>query len=137
MSGQAQNSAIDALLKTLDRIARDLGKCLNYSKKKPLRTTVLTHDIVGAFKNTHPKLLVQVMHQRQMPQYLTDWATAFTSDKTLSFCFDGLKETPKPSQGWPTTRIPRFTNSVSNIFKCNYELNHTYEQSLRIGVYLY
>jgi hypothetical protein len=28
MGGQAQNSAIDALLKTLDRIARDLGKRL-------------------------------------------------------------------------------------------------------------
>jgi hypothetical protein len=35
------------------------------------------------------------MHQRQMPQYLTDWATAFTSDRTLSFCFDGLRGTPK------------------------------------------
>jgi hypothetical protein len=30
MGGQAQNSAIDALLKTLDRIARELGKRLNY-----------------------------------------------------------------------------------------------------------
>jgi hypothetical protein len=48
------------------------------------------------FSNTYPKLLVQVMHQLQMPQYLTDWATAFTSDRTLSFCFDGLRETPKP-----------------------------------------
>jgi hypothetical protein len=96
MGGQAQNSAIDALLKTLDRIARDLGKCLNYSKKKPLRPTVLTHDIEGAFNNIHPKHLVQVMHQHQMPQYLTNWATAFTSDRTFSFCFDGLRETPKP-----------------------------------------
>jgi hypothetical protein len=42
MGGQAQNSAIDVLLKTLDRIARDLEKHLNYSKKKPLRPTVLT-----------------------------------------------------------------------------------------------
>jgi hypothetical protein len=96
MGGQAQNSPIDAPLKTLDRIARDLRKRLNYSKKKPLRPTVLTHDIEGAFNNTHPKLLVQVMHQHQMPQYLTDWATAFTSDRTLSFCFYGLRETPKP-----------------------------------------
>jgi hypothetical protein len=110
MGGQAQNSAIDAFLKTLDRIARDLGKHLNYSKKKPLRPTVLTHDIEGAFNNTHPKLLVQVIHQRQMPQYLTDWATAFTSDRTLSFCFNGLRETPKPfkaglPQGSPASPI--------------------------------
>jgi hypothetical protein len=44
IGGQAQNSAINALLKTLDRIARDLRKRLNYSKKKPLRPTVLTSD---------------------------------------------------------------------------------------------
>jgi hypothetical protein len=43
----AQNSAIDALVKRLDRIARDLGKCLNYSKQKPLRPTVLMYDIEG------------------------------------------------------------------------------------------
>jgi histone H3/H4 len=62
MGGQAQNSAIDALLKALGRIAMDLGKHLNYSKKKPLRPTVLTHDIEGVFNNTHLKHLVQVMH---------------------------------------------------------------------------
>jgi hypothetical protein len=113
MGGQAQNSAIDALLKTLDRIARDLGKRLNYSKKKPLRPTVLTHDIGGAFNNTHPKLLVQVMHQRQMPQYLTDWATAFTSDRTLSFCFDGLREIPKPFKaGLPSGKNPSCVGSI-------------------------
>jgi hypothetical protein len=67
IGGQAQNSAIDALLKTLDRIARGLGKRLNHSKKKPLRPTVLTHGIERAFNNTHPKLLVQVMYQRQVP----------------------------------------------------------------------
>jgi hypothetical protein len=71
MGRQAQISAIDALLKTLNRISRDLGKRLNYSKKKPLHPAVLTYDIEGAFNNTHPKLLVQVMHQRQMAQYLT------------------------------------------------------------------
>jgi hypothetical protein len=58
MGGQAQSLAIDALLKTLDRISKDLGKRLNYSKKKPLRPAVLTHSIEGAFNNTHPKLLV-------------------------------------------------------------------------------
>jgi hypothetical protein len=40
MGGQAQNLAIDTLLKTLDRIARGFGKHLNHSKKKPLRPTV-------------------------------------------------------------------------------------------------
>jgi hypothetical protein len=67
MGGQAQNSAIDVLLKTLDKISRDLGKRLDYSKKKPFRPAVLTNDIEGDFNNTHPKLIVQVMHQRQMP----------------------------------------------------------------------
>jgi hypothetical protein len=70
MGGQAQNSAIDALLRILDRIGRDISKRINYSKKKPLRPVVLTHDIEGAFNNAHPKLLTQIMSQRQMPQYL-------------------------------------------------------------------
>jgi hypothetical protein len=35
------------------------------------------------------------MYQCQIPQYLTYWVTGFTSDRTLSFCFDGLRETPK------------------------------------------
>jgi hypothetical protein len=105
---QAQNSAIDGLLKILDRFSRDLGKRLNYSKKKSLHRTVLTHDIEGASNNTHP--IVQVMHQRQIPQYLTDLTTTFKSDRTLSFCFDGLRGTPKPfnadlPQGSPASPI--------------------------------
>jgi hypothetical protein len=45
-----------------------------------------------------------------MPQYLTDWATDFTSDRTLSSCFDGLRETLKPfkaglPQGSPASPI--------------------------------
>jgi hypothetical protein len=48
--------------------------------------------------------------KRQMPKYLTDWATAFTSYRTLSFCFDDLRETPKPfkaglPQGSPASPI--------------------------------
>jgi hypothetical protein len=123
MGGQPQNSAIGTLLKTLDRIAMHLGKHLNYSNKKPFCLAVLMHGIEGAFNNTHPKLFVywHVTHQRQMPQYLTDWATAFTSDRTLSFNFDGLRETPKPfkaslPQGSPDSPILFliYANTVMN-----------------------
>jgi hypothetical protein len=95
MGGQAQNSAIDALLHILDRIGCDISKRINYSKKKPLRPVVLTHDIEGAINNTHPKLLTQIMSQRKMPQYLIQWAKSFTPGRASSFCFDGLKESPK------------------------------------------
>jgi hypothetical protein len=35
MGGRAQNSAIDELLRILDRIGRDISKRINYSTKKP------------------------------------------------------------------------------------------------------
>jgi hypothetical protein len=77
--------------------------------------------ILKEFNNAHPKLFVQVMHRSQMPQYLTDWATAFTSDRTLSFCFDGLRETPKPFkagllQGFPDLPIlfVIYANAIMN-----------------------
>jgi hypothetical protein len=121
MGGQAQDSAIDALLKTLDRIARDLGNGLHYSKKKPLRPTVLTHNIEDVFNNTHPKLLIYGIHQRQIPKNLTDYATTFTSERTLSFYFDDLRETSKPfkaglSQRSPASPIlfPIYANAIVN-----------------------
>jgi hypothetical protein len=85
--GQAQNLAIDVLLKTLGKIARDIRKHLNYSKKKLLRPTVLIHDIEEAFNNTHPKLVVQTLNA--------------TISYRLGDCFyiryfDNLSETPKP-----------------------------------------
>jgi hypothetical protein len=78
MGGRAQNSAIDELLRILDRIGRDISKRINYSTKKPLCPVVLTHDIQGASNNTHPNLLTQIMSQRQMPQYLIQLAKSFT-----------------------------------------------------------
>jgi hypothetical protein len=62
------------------------------------------------------------MHPHQMPQYLTDWATTFTSDRTLSFCFDSLRETPKPfkaglPQGSPASQILFliYANTIMNL----------------------
>jgi hypothetical protein len=58
---------------------------------------VLLSDIEGAFNNTLLKILVQVMHQYQMVQYLT---------LPQIVCCDGLREIPKPfkaglPQGFP------------------------------------
>jgi hypothetical protein len=58
-------------------LAEILVEGLNYSKEKPLRLVVFTDDIEEAFNNTHPKLLTQIMYQRQMPQYLIQWAKSY------------------------------------------------------------
>jgi hypothetical protein len=36
------------------------------------------------------------MEKRRMPRYLTNWVKAFTSNRTLSFSFDGQTEPPAP-----------------------------------------
>ena len=53
MGAQAENSAIDALLRTITPIARAISQ-KKTSNKTPLRPAVLTHDIEGAFNQVHP-----------------------------------------------------------------------------------
>jgi hypothetical protein len=50
------------------------------------------------------------MHQRRMPTYIIQWVQEFTTDKLLSFGFDGISEDSKPftgalSQGSPVSPI--------------------------------
>jgi hypothetical protein len=93
MGGIQDNSATDVLIYTL---------MSNALKIPPgSRPSVLTHDIEGAFNNTNPKILVQIMEQRQMPSCLVNWTRAFTTNRTIAFASDGQSETPKP-----------FTNSI-------------------------
>jgi hypothetical protein len=48
------------------------------------------------------------MQQGQIPSYLVNWTRDFTTNRTISFAFDGQSETPKPftnligSQASPT-----------------------------------
>jgi ribonuclease HI len=109
LGGRQNNSAIDAIVHLLDNIAPNLSIPKKNTKIVD-RISVLTHDIEGAFNNTHPKLLVQVMEQRGMPKYLINWTKAFTSDRTMSFSFDGKCEPQQPfisalPQGSPASPI--------------------------------
>jgi len=109
MGAQAENSAVDALLRTIDPIAKAISqkKALN---KFPLRPTVLTHDIEGAFNQVHPATLREVMIQRRMPLYFTNWVTAFNTDRKLAVGFNQQTEQPQPyecglPQGSPISPI--------------------------------
>jgi hypothetical protein len=57
---------------------------------------LLAHDIEGAFNNTNPTLLLQVIQQRGMPAYLCAWTRSFTTNCTLTFSFTQQNEDPKP-----------------------------------------
>jgi hypothetical protein len=65
-----------------------------------------THDIEGAFNNTNPKVLEQIMGQRKMSTYIIQWVKEFTTDRLLSFCFDEISEIPKPFTGALPQRSP-------------------------------
>jgi hypothetical protein len=69
-----------------------------------------THDIKGAFNNTRPEALIQIMTSRRMTKYLINWVIAFTTDRELAFSFDGTQESGKPfigaiPQGSPASPI--------------------------------
>jgi hypothetical protein len=82
-------------------------KCSYNNLKRP---SLAARDILGAFNNTNPDILVQIMVQRGMPTYLINWTRNFTADRTLSFSFDNHLELPKPfknaiPQGSPVSPI--------------------------------
>jgi ribonuclease HI len=97
MGAQPENSAVDALLRTLTPIAVAISKKKKTKKGVP-RPAVLTHDIEGAFNQVHPSLLKEVMHQRRLPTYLTEWISAFNTDRKIAFGFDQQSEDPQPYQ---------------------------------------
>jgi ribonuclease HI len=106
------HSASDVLLRTLTHLSPHLLSCIqmkcSYNNLK--RPSLAAHDILGAFNNTKPDILVQIMVQRGMPTYLINWTRNFTADRTLSFSFDNHLEPPKPfknaiPQGSPVSPI--------------------------------
>jgi ribonuclease HI len=109
MGAQPENSAIDALLRTITPIAESISK-KKTSNQKPTRPAVLTHDIEGAFNQVHPSTLQTIMQQRQMPLYLTKWVAAFNTARKMAFGFDQQSEQPQPyrcglPQGSPISPI--------------------------------
>jgi len=86
MGAQPENSAVDALLRTITPIAAAISK--KKTKKGAPHPAVLTHVIEGTFNQVHPTTLQEVMHQRRMPTYLTNWISAFNTDRKISFGFD-------------------------------------------------
>jgi len=95
MEAQLENSAIDALLRTITPIVNTISK-KKATNKNPPRPAVLTHDIEGAFNQVHPVTLLEVMQQRRMPSYLTNWVAAFNTDRKIAFGFDRQSEEPQP-----------------------------------------
>jgi len=62
MGAQAENTAIDALLRTITPIARAISQ--KYAANKiPLRPAVLTYDIEGIFNQVHPAKLREAMQE--------------------------------------------------------------------------
>jgi ribonuclease HI len=110
MGARAQHSAIDALLRVLDPFAHSLSQVYQKKGSTPLRPGLLTHDIEGAFNNTHPALLDDVLRMRTMPDYLRKWVHAFNSDRRLGFALDACNEEPQPfkcglPQGSPVSPV--------------------------------
>jgi len=109
MGAQPENSAVDALLRTITPIANSISK-KKTTNQTPTRPAVLTLDIEGAFNQVHPPTLLQVMQQRRMPSYLIEWVAAFNTDRKIAFGFDQQSEEPQPyrcglPQGSPISPI--------------------------------
>jgi len=97
MGAQPENSAFDALLRTITPIVNSISK-KKTSNQKPMRPAVLTHDIEGAFNQVHPTTLNEIMCQRRMSSYLIEWVAAFNTDPKIAFGFDQQSEEPQPYQ---------------------------------------
>jgi hypothetical protein len=137
MGGTEHNSATDALIYTLTPMNNVLKIPPGKDRRIPPGSwpSLLTHDIEGAFNNTNPKILVQIMQQRQMPSYLVKWTQAFTINRTIAFTFDGQSEIPKSftisiPQG--SLGSPTFFAIVANAFlenptiQCSYPASSSY-----------
>jgi hypothetical protein len=95
MGARSHYSAVHALLQVLSPISANVS-FQKTKGKQPYRPALLAHDIEGAFNNTNPALLLQVMQQRGMPSYLCEWTRSFTTNRTLAFTFSQQLEDPKP-----------------------------------------
>jgi hypothetical protein len=75
MDGRKNYSAVDALINISTPMSQPLRRRDKHPnpKSKHRRTlprpSLLTHDIDGAFNNTDPEVLIQIMEQRRLPSY--------------------------------------------------------------------
>jgi len=127
MGAQPENSAIDALLRTISPIANSISK-KKTTNQTPTRPAVLTHDIEGAFNKVNPSTLLEIMDQRQMPVYLTKWVAAFNTAMKMAFGFDQQSEEPKPyecglPQGSPMSPILFLIYSIAILERHQHQTN--------------
>jgi len=128
MGAQPENSAVDALLRTITPIATAISKKI--TKEGTPRPAVLIHDIEGAFNQVHPSTLREVMYQRRMPKYLTNWISAFNTERKIAFGFDQQSEDPQPylcglPQGSPVSPILFLIFSNAMLEKQDYPMGTT------------
>jgi len=71
MGAQVENSAINALLRSIHPIVKAISQ-KKASNKFPLQLTELTHDIEGAFNQVHTTTLRKIILEWRMPLYLTN-----------------------------------------------------------------
>jgi hypothetical protein len=95
MSARQQYSAIDALLHILTLMSQSLS-VRRTSNQHPNRPSFLAQDVDGAFNDTHPGRLLEIMRLRRFTKYLIQWTSSFTSTRSLGFCFSRQSEPPKP-----------------------------------------
>jgi hypothetical protein len=94
MGARAQHSALDALLRVVDPIAYSLSQMHGILHSYPPRSGLLAHDIAGAFNNTHPVLLDQVLEQRCMPTNLRKWTRCHEPPGAFSSSQPGGQQGP-------------------------------------------
>jgi hypothetical protein len=116
MGGRKDYSAVDALINISTPMSQSLRRREKFTNQKSKnrktlpRPSLLIHDIDGAFNNTGPEVLIQIMEQRQLPSYMTLWVKEFITDRKLVFGFNAKSEDPKPldralPQGSPISPI--------------------------------
>jgi hypothetical protein len=99
ISYRPEHSAVDALIKSFGPVTDTLGPKNGRISRFIPRPSMAAHDIKGAFNNTPPEALIQIMTTRRMPKYLINWVIAFTTNRVLAFSFDGNQESGKPFTG--------------------------------------
>jgi hypothetical protein len=95
-----------------------------------------THDIMGAFNNTNPEVIIQIMELQKMPAYLTRWVRGFTTDRSLAFSFYGKIEKAKHFGGaipqGSLVSLALFSIAISAIIEmsCSNDENETFVKGI-------
>jgi hypothetical protein len=107
MGSILHHSATDTLAVTFAPVTAAIIHEIKQQKSAPKyrhhqKASLLTQDVSGAFNNTDPDILIEVMRRKAMPLYIFNWVQQFLSNRTLSFSFDGQIEPPTSfSSGLP------------------------------------